>query len=347
MITKTQEQLTDLIKRIFLATGADERNADVVSEHLVLANLSGVDTHGVWHVSGYVEAIAEEHIVPTAWPESVDEAPSWALVSGNWTFGQVAARYAMEVAIEKAKAQGVALVGITQSHHIGRLGHFAEMAAEQGMISMIWSSGYGREDPISVPHGGRERFLSTNPLAMGFPAGDEPAMVLDFATTTLAGVKAINAQRRNEPLPPGAAVDKDGNPTRDPEACFDGGGYLPFGGHKGYALLMAIEYLGRIFCGADARADPKRGGVHMRHQGISMMAFKADLFQPMVEYKHLADELQQQARAIAPAPGFKEVLVPGDPETRTRAIRQRDGIPIADDVWKSISDTAKELGVAQ
>ncbi|MCE2397181.1 Ldh family oxidoreductase, partial [Candidatus Poribacteria bacterium] len=120
-------------------------------------------------------------------------------------------------------------------------------------------------------------------------------------------------------------VDKDGNPSTDANDFVNGGGHVPFGGHKGYALMMATEFLGRIFTGADAFVDSKHGGPIMRHQGVTFIAFKADLFQPFSDYANRADEMGRRVRAIPPAPGFDEVLMPGDPEVRTRANRQRDG----------------------
>ena len=126
---------------------------------------------------------------------------------------------------------------------------------------------------------------------------------------------------------------------------FNGGGHVPFGGHKGYALMLAAEFLGRILTGADAYVQPGRAGPVLRHQGVTMIAFGADLFQPFAEYASCADQMERRVRAVPPAPGFKEVLVPGDPEVRTRASRTRDGIPIEDDVWQSIVETAASLGI--
>ncbi len=339
------DDLRDLVIRIFLTAGADEDNARTLAEHLVLANLSGVDTHGVWHVAGYVDHIRKGYILPTARPAIIQESPNSAQVTGNWTFGQVAARFAMETAIEKAGSHEMAVVGLVQSHHIGRLGHYTEMAAARGLISMVWAGGFGEEEPVAVPYGGRERLLHTNPIAMGFPGGDAPSMAFDFATTVMSGVKVLNAQRRSQKLPPGSVVDKEGSPSADPNDFFDGGGQIPFGGHKGYALMMAVEFLGRILNGTDAFADPERAGPIMRYQGVCMVVFKADLFQPFSDYARRADEMVQRTRAVPPAPGFEEVLVPGDPEVRTRNARGREGIPIEDDIWQTILGAADDLGI--
>ena len=339
-------ELRSLVSSILRAAGADARNADRVAEALVSSNLAGVDTHGVMHLPGYVKAIGNDEIVPTAWPEVLSETPATALVSGNWGLGHVTAKYAMELAIEKGREQGIAIVGTVQTNHIGRLGEYAELAASRGMIGLVWAGGYGEQKPMAVPFGGSKAVLHTNPLAMGFPAGDEPTIVLDFATTAIAGSKVLLAQQGGKPVPPDALVDKHGNPTTDPATFNDGGAQLPFGGHKGYAIMLAVEYLSRILLGTARYADPSKGGIYMRDQGVSMMAFKADLFQPLDEFEALAAEMERRVRAVPPAPGFDEVIVPGDPEARNRAERTRNGIPITDEIWASLVVTAESLGVS-
>src|SRR5581483_418051 len=338
MPIKTADELYALVKEMLLAAGADESNASDVAAHLVSANLSGVDTHGVWHVGGYVKGIQNGDIVPDAHPQIVRESPTSALVSGNWTFGQVAAKYAMSVAIAKARAQNIAIVSLIQSHHIGRLGYYVELATAQNMGAMVWAGGYGEQEPAAVPYGGRTRVLHTNPISIGLPLEPDHPMMFDFATTALSGVKVVNAQRQGKALPPNTIVDKDGKPTTDPNDFFAGGAHIPFGEHKGYGLMMAAEFLGRIFSGANAYADAARGGPIMRHQGVTMIAFRTDLFQTAEQYEKTAREMEQRVHAVPPAPGFQEVLVPGDLEFRTRQTRQREGIPVDDAVWQSLME---------
>lgn len=342
-MTKTEQECYALTRQILLGAGASESNANDVAEHLVSANLSGVDTHGMWHLAGYVKGVQAGDIVPDAAPSILRETPSSALVSGNWTFGQAAAKYAMTVAIDKARTQDIAVVSLVQAHHIGRLGFYVEMGAAQGMIAMVWAGGYGAVEPAAVPYGGRERVLHTNPISIGMPAGDESPMMFDYATTAIAGVKVVNAQRNHEQLPPGCIVDKDGNPTTDPNDFFAGGAHVPFGGHKGYGLMMAAEYLGRILSGSDAYADPSRGGPIMRHQGVTMIVLRADLFQAPEQYAQTALEMKERVRAVPPAPGFKEVLSPGDLESRTRERRRREGIPIDPEMWQTLQELAQTL----
>jgi len=345
MIVKSADELTALVTRILAAAGATPDNARGVAEHLVLANLSGVDSHGVWHVKGYVEHIQDGQLDPAARPEVIKETPTSVQVSGHWTFGHIAAAFAMERAIEKAAENNVALAGLVQSNHIGRLGHYVEMAAEKGMVSMVFLGGQGNKNPTAVPFGGRAKLMHTNPLAMGFPGGQDPPMFFDYATTTLAGVKVVNAHRRQQELPPGCIVDAEGNPTTNPADFFDGGSHMAFGGHKGYALMLAIDYLGRIVGGADHFVEENRGGLYDGYSGTLMVVFKADLFQPFADYAGAADEMGQRTRTSPPAPGFDEVLAPGDLEERARQIRRRDGIPIEDDIWESIGAAAVAVGI--
>ena len=161
-------------------------------------------------------------------------------------------------------------------------------------------------------------------------------MMFDFATTSASGVKVTEANRKGEPVPTGWIVDKYGNPSTKASDFFDGGAHVPFGGHKGYALMMAAEFLGRVFSGSDSYAEAGRGGPIMSHQGVTMIVFKAGLFQASEDYTRRADEMFHRIRAVPPAPGFKEVLVPGDPEVNTRAIREKAGIPIPEEVWEQI-----------
>jgi LDH2 family malate/lactate/ureidoglycolate dehydrogenase len=340
MIVSSAE-VSKLVTDIFLHEGASLSNAECVAEHLVSANLSGVDSHGVWHVPGYVAAIRRKEIVPGASPAVLTESPASLLVTGHWTFGQVATEYALDLVLKKAQHAGIAVASIVQAYHVGRLGDYAETAAEHGMIAMVWAAGLAEVRPAVVPYGGSKRVFGTNPLAMGFPAGKQPRVMFDFATSAAAGVKVINAHRHGTSVPEGWIVDKNGNPTTDPRAWADGGGAVPFGGHKGYALMVATEILGHVFAGSDAHVETGRGGPDFDHHAATVIVLKPDLFQPIQNYRDTMDKMVERIRAVPPAPSFKEVLVPGDPEVRARAVRQREGIPIPDDLWKQLTELAQ------
>ncbi|MCL5985102.1 MAG: Ldh family oxidoreductase [Actinobacteria bacterium] len=346
MVVKTADELSRIIKTIILAVGADERNANRLAEALVSADLSGVDTHGICKLPGYVDLIEAGALIPTAWPEIIHETPNSALIKGNWTFGHTTAKYAMEIAIRKAEKSNISIVGGVQTTHTGRVGEYVEMATYKKMISMIWSGGFGEEIPAAVPYGGSKPVLHANPFAMGFPAGNEPPMIIDFATTACSATKIRFARENKKKVPKGYIVDKKGNPTCNPEDYFNGGALLPFGGHKGYSLMLANEFLGRIFSDADSFVEEKRGGI-FRHTGFIMIVFKFDLFQSFNEYANRIDEMERRVRGVPPAPGFKEVLIPGDLERRLRKYRSKNGIPIPDYVWQPIVKLAKSLGLEE
>jgi len=344
-LIKTAKELELVIKKILLAAGADERNASRVAEALISAHLSGMDTHGIWHLPGYIELIKSGGIDPTAWPEIVSETDNTALVKGNFTFGHVTAKFAMELAINKAKERNISIVSGVQVYHTGRLGEYTEMAAANGMISLMFSGGFSEEQPASMPYGGAQKVLHTNPMSMGFPAGDEPPMISDFATTNISGVKIHFAKAKNENLPQNCIVDKEGRPTCNPDDFYNGGGHIPFGEHKGFALMLANEFLGRIFSDADLFVDENKLGPICRHSGFTMIVFRKNLFAPDKSYNDKMDEFIKRVKKVTPAPGFKEVLITGDNERNFREERMKNGIPIDNKIWDETIRLANSLGI--
>ena len=342
-------ELHRVVARVAAAVGTSEPAADTLATHLVGAELTGVQTHGIYHIPRYLQEIERGELVPDAEPRVVERAAGRLLVSGELCFGQVAAEHLTRAAIPLAREAGVAVGGLVRANHIGRLGHYAELAAAEGLISLICAGGFAVTGARAAPFGGRDRLLDTNPFCMGFPAGREAPVIIDFATTALSGVKVANAQARGERLPPASIVDAAGRPTTDPNDFFAGGAYLPFGGetsgHKGYAIMLAVELLGRLFTGADAHAVPDEGVPLMRHQGATFVLLRADLFQPLQGVLDGNDALLAAIRESEPAAGNDRVLYPGLSEARTRAHRQQHGIPIACDIWDRFVTAAAGLGI--
>ena len=346
MIIKTKDELKVILKSIMIAAGADERNADLVAKSMVLSNLSGVDTHGTYHLPLYIDWIKKGELIPDGWPEIVKETEESALVKGNWTFGQVTARFAMNVAIGKAKKNNMSIVSSVEVTHTGRLGEYVEMAVKENMISFIFSGGFSEITPITVPFGGKNPVLSTNPFAMGFPGKDEYGMISDYATSATAGTKVMIARDAKKELQDGCMVDLDGKPTRDPKKFFTREAYfLPFGGHKGYAIMLANEFLGGIFSTSKSFAKKPRGGPFLGHSGFTIIVFKADLFGPYEKYLNGIEEMRRRIRKVPPAPGYKQVLIPGDLERRSRRERIKNGIPIPEYLWRSLKATARSVGL--
>jgi LDH2 family malate/lactate/ureidoglycolate dehydrogenase len=335
-VWKTLPELEDHAYRALIRVGADADNATIVAQHLALADASGVSTHGVVHLPGYVADISAGFLLPAERSELLTDEAAFSLVHGHWTFGQVAALDALHVAMKKAERFAVSLTGLVGCNHIGRLGHYVELAASLGFATMIWTGGYSEKEPHVAPFGGRTRVLGTNPIAFGFPGGKMPALTFDFATTAVAGMKIVTARRRAESLPEGSIVDSTGAPTTDPEEFFRNGAHLPFGGHKGYAISVAAEWLGRMLTGSDRFVEPGRGTVFMAHQGVLFMVMRADAFAPRDHVDKVADEMYERIAVVPPAPGFDRVLLPGQLEEEARRRSAVTGVPVEAEVWSEL-----------
>ena len=180
------------------------------------------------------------------------------------------------------------------------------------------------QTPSAAPYWGRQPGLHTNPISIGFPDGEEQFLSLDYATTTVSWSKVILAQKGLFDIPADAIIDSEGNPSSTPSDFFEGGPHLPFGRHKGYALMVTIEALGKILAGSDTHAMADRERDLMRHQGVSMIVIKADAFRPLAQFTGQIDNLEQSLRNVPAAPGFDRVLSPGDPEKQARRKRLKN-----------------------
>lgn len=342
MRTVEPDRLRDLVTAIYVALGAPRDEAGVVASHQVSANLSGHDSHGVIWVPRYVEQIERGQLVPGA-PTVIDaETPTTAVVDGGWNFGFVVSERAVDLAVRKAGESGVAALVVRRQGHIGRLGAYTSRLAEQGMIGLLTAdSGAGPKS--AVPFGGRSRRLGTNPISIAVPAG-QGAVVLDMATTVVASGKVEEARLRGARLPEGWIIDGEGRPTTDPEALLRGGALLPLGGdqgHKGYGLSFMIEVFSGLLTGIGFGEDPS--GFH--NDGVFLAAFDVERFRPLGAFRDEMDAFIDYVKSSPPAPGFSEVLYPGELERRTADERTRDGIPIEPHVMDALLGLAERLGV--
>ncbi len=337
-------RLIRVARAIFRASGAPEDAAARVAEALVDANLAGHDSHGVIRIPEYVKAIEAGELVPDARPEVVQETPTSALVDGHWTFGQVVAQFAVGLAVAKARESGVAAVGIVRTYHMGRMGEYPTMASAEGVISLLFAGGFGGLSRVA-PYGGAGMAYGTNPIAIGLPAGAHSPVMADFATSSVAAGKVALAYAKGEQLPAGCIISQDGQPTTDPADYLAGGYLLPFGGHKGYALAVVAELLGQAVTGADAMVEGGRGGDTYGAGGALIIALNAGLFRAQDGYVRAVDSTLDRIKAVPAAPGFKEVLLPGEPEVRARQRRLTEGIPVAETTWEEIRTCGAHLGV--
>jgi LDH2 family malate/lactate/ureidoglycolate dehydrogenase len=331
-------RLRDTADAILRAMGADVEAARIVAAHMMDAHLAGHDSHGIPMLLVYHDLIGRGRIVPNARPVIVRETPVAALVDARKSFGHLSTLLATDLAISKAREHGVAAIGVTHDNHNGRLGHYPERAARAGVALLIT---VGRLGTSAAPYGGRTSVLGTNPIAVGFPAAGRPPFVLDMATTPIAGGRARAARANGEALPPGVALDRNGNPTTDPHAYFDGGAMLPFGGHKGYGLSLMATLLSSVLVGSgeDAGKMPSGGKTFL-------LGIDTGLFGSRDVAADGAARLLERVKAVPAAPGFDEVLIPGERAARSAAHYRAEGIPVPDDTWKSVLDLAARLGVA-
>ena len=340
------EQLRVVGASIFEALGAPKDDAELVSDLLVEANLTGFDSHGMIRLPIYARGVKMGAVKPGAEIRIVEETPSTAVVDGGWNFGQVVARHAMSLCIEKAKNSIVGLVTVRRCQHVGRLNAYAEMALEHDMIGImsVNSASY------VAPFGGRSRQLGTNPLCFAVPAGEEPPMVLDMATSVWARGKIMVHLARGEELPEGVFMDPDGNPTTDP-AWYDKGGVLRnlggIAGYKGYGLSLLVEVLtGALTAAGCSNSEEYRSRPFYGGNGAFMMAIDIGRITDIDDFKRRVDDLFRSVRNSPVAPGYDEILIPGDPERRSREERLKKGIYVEDKTWGEIVALADELGVA-
>lgn len=333
------ETLSELTQAIFKAAGATGENAAGVTLSLIGANLAGHDSHGVIRIPSYIEDINNGRLQATNAPFVTHETPTTATVDGNSTFGQVGSRMTATIAARKAKEVGIAAASAFRCHHTGRIGEWAELGAKQGLITFAAAS--GAHGPYqAAPFGGKTRALGTNPFAWGIPRmNGQPPILLDYATTGGAQGKLMVARARNEPVPEGWIYDKHGNPTTDVEEFYDGGMLLPFAGHKGYAMSVIVELLAVGLSGGEGVAKTERGSC------LFVCCIDPGTFRPAEDYLQTVENVAARLKSQPPAEGVDEILLPGEPETRSRADRTEKGIPLPDATWDAISAVARELGV--
>jgi hydroxycarboxylate dehydrogenase B len=327
------EDLERLAAAILGAAGTPGDIAGRVARSLVEANLKGVDSHGIMRLEWYLEQIRDAVILPAARPSVETEKSNSAVLRGNGAFGIYGMEIAAELAIAKARAGQIAAVALIDVGHTGRLGQFAEQIASAGMMGIILGGGnHGRWGCVA-PHGGSKPLLPTNPYAFGLPAGNHGPVIADFATSAVATGKLRLHRASGEPVPPGWILDRDGQPTTRAEDFFAGGMQLPAAGPKGYGLSVLAELIGESLLGAP------------REFNWLVVALDLAAFRPLADYLAASAGFLDELKAVPPAQGFAEVMVPGEPERRSQATRGREGVPVPDEIWRSVEAAARSVGI--
>jgi uncharacterized oxidoreductase len=339
-------RLQDMAQAVFESGGSDASEAKIVANHLVEANLKGHDSHGVGMIPHYVSNLHAGTVVPNKPVSVVRDDGSVLIIDAGRGYGQRAAHEVMSQAIDRTRELGVAVVGLRNAHHIGRVGAYGERSVEAGLVSIHFVNVMDH-GPTVAPHGGRDARLITNPVCLAMPAtANKPATVLDMATSKVALGKTRVAYHANKPLAAGTIIDDAGNPSTDASVMWrePRGSLLPMGEHKGYGLALFCELLAGALTGnGTIQPDNERKGGIVNN----MFAIVVDPDR-MVDRQFLnreIDALIDYVCASPPRDPGQAVMVPGDPERRHQAEREQTGISIDAAAWQDIVEAAATLDV--
>jgi uncharacterized oxidoreductase len=346
-------KLEAMIAGIFVGAGCTAAEASNIAHHLLGANLAGHDSHGVVRVPRYVDWLQQGFIVAGKEVKVVTDGGAFAVLDAEFGFGQTVARQATEFGIARAKQHGAAVIALRNAGHVGRIGHYAEMALAEGLISIHLVNVAG--SVLVAPFGGVERRFSTAPIAIGAPIEGRP-VVLDFATSRVAEGKVLVASNGGKPLPEDALIEADGSLSGDPHTLYGDypaiglrnpaggtGAIRAFGDHKGSGLALMCELLAGAFSGGGC-SGPVEGRGRIANGMLSIYLSPAH-FGTSAEFQSMARDYVDWVASSRPADPAEPVLLPGDVEARTRAERLRDGVPLQPDTWTNLQHTAAQFGV--
>jgi uncharacterized oxidoreductase len=345
----TPQALRALASLIVGRMGSSPEEAEEVVDHLVRANLSGHDSHGVGMLPAYVRLLQDGLLVPNQTPHTVLDAGALLVIDARRGFGQRLAADAVRRAIARARETGACVLALRNSTHVGRIGTYGELAARAGMAFTAFVNVTDGRD-IQAPWACAEPRLGTNPFCIAVPGGGAdggaPSLMLDMATTTIAAGKARVAYNKGEPVPEGSLIDAAGEPTGDPTGFIRDhtGAMLSFGRHKGSGMAVMCEIMAGAIGGGQRVDEPTRGGILN-----SMLATVIDLSRlgDAAAIVQNIEATKQHIRASRPAPGFDEVLLPGEPEHRAARQRSETGIEVDATTWHDIREAAGKLGMTE
>ena len=348
-------QLYQFCYNIFLSIGCNNDDATIASNVLLSADLRGIDSHGIARLSGYVRLWEANRINSTPNLKITHQTPSTAVVDADAALGLVAAPFAMQIAIDKARNVGTGWVCVNNSNHFGIAGYHAMMAIQNDMIGIAMTNA----SALVAPTFGKEKMLGTNPIAVAIPAGNQPPFIADFATTTAANGKLEILQRKNENTPLGWVQDVNGNASTNANILKQNGALLPLGSdrehssHKGYALGSIVDIFTGVLSGASFGpwAPPFPAYIPMPENmpgkglGHFFGAMRIDAFQEANEFKNKMDQWIERFRNTTPINPENKVLIPGDPEREMEIERMQNGIPVVDAVVQDLKSLTVKFGV--
>jgi uncharacterized oxidoreductase len=339
----SHERLRCLIANIFAAGGCAAEEAERIARRLVEANLVGHDSHGVIRVASYIQWLKAGKVLAGKSIQIVFENEALAIVDGQGGFGQTIGEQATQLGIDKCARHGVAVVALRNSGHLGRIGDWPLMAAEAGKLSLHFVNTTGA-GILVAPFGGFQRRLSANPIAGGVPIPGGRPLLLDISACTLAEGKIRVALNKGVPVPENCILDAQGRPTTDPRVFYADppGAILPIAGHKGYGLAVLCEVLAGALTGGGC-SDPAHADRVIN--GMFSIYLDPTRFQSEPSFKAELERFIDWVKSSEKTTPGGEILMPGEIEERTKAMRLRDGIDIDATTWSQITAAAQSVGL--
>jgi len=337
-------RLRPAMQHLVRGFGSEAREVDMVVDRLIEANLKGHDSHGIGMLPRYSQAFAEGDLQPNQHVQVTLDAGHLLRMEGGIGFGQVIGHEAMALAAERARQHGSCIAALGQTHHLGRIGAWAEQLAEQGLVSVHFVNVVSRA--IVAPHGGADARFGTNPFCVGVPlAGREP-VILDFATSVIAQGKTRVAHNQGEAVEPGCLIDDTGQPSTDPRWAVVPplGALLTFGAHKGSGLALVCELLGGALAAGQTQRDHEGRRRRVLNGMLSIVIDPARLGEPSL-FQAEALAFVDWMKASPPRQGHEAVLAAGEPERHCERQRRAQGIPVDAVTWSEILQAAQQLGV--
>lgn len=343
MLKVSHEVLRKFVYNIYREAGGTEEDSRIVSDHVVDSNLAGHDSHGVINAPNYIGGMSGGASADKM--EIVRERGAATVFNVNGALGMVAARRAMELAVEKAKTCTIGAVGLHRCGHAGRMGEYPPIAARAGMIGIVLLNGGGR---FMHPHGGTSRRLPPNPIAISVPRADGEPLLLDMTLSVVAGGKFLVQSARGEQIPEGWMIDSDGNAVTDPNVFRErpnDTAVMPLGGfqfgHKGFGLGVMIDAIaGGLSWAGCSQESPTRGA-----SGIVMFAINISDFIDLEDYEQEIEYLVEWIKSSNRLPGVEEIYAPGEFEKKSREKRIKEGIPIEEPTWERLVEAANRYKV--
>jgi LDH2 family malate/lactate/ureidoglycolate dehydrogenase len=335
-------RMIDFAAEVYRGAGVPDADARLIADTLVQADLWGHQSHGVLRLGWYLDRIRNGVIRPVTQPEFVVDGGVVAVIDGHDGVGHVLTALAAREAIHRAKAHGMAAVGVRNSNHFGTCMYYTRMGAQQGCIMLLTSNG----GPAMAPWGGRTKIIGTNPWSVAAPAGCYPPLVVDMANTGVARGKIYLARQKRESIPLGWAINAAGEPTIDPQEAIDGI-ILPMAEHKGYAIATMVDMLSGVLTGSGFLS-----AVHSPYKtneksncGHFIIAMNIDAFQPLAEFNTRMERFISEIKAVPPAQGFTEVFYPGEIEVRNDVKNRSEGLLYPEDTLTALMQIAGETGL--